>query len=76
MVVVTRHQHVLCVCVLVTVVCGSLPDVYVEKLLGFIASALERCGHLQFYLSWSQSLLTQHGQKLKTRWVLLATNTP
>nr|XP_046191021.1 PWP2 small subunit processome component [Oncorhynchus gorbuscha] len=51
----------------ITVVCGSLPDVYVEKLLGFIASALERCGHLQFYLSWSQSLLTQHGQKLKTR---------
>uniref|UniRef100_A0A4W5R6W2 PWP2 small subunit processome component n=1 Tax=Hucho hucho TaxID=62062 RepID=A0A4W5R6W2_9TELE len=51
----------------IAVVCGSLPDVYVEKLLGFIASALERCGHLQFYLSWSQSLLTQHGQKLKTR---------
>uniref|UniRef100_A0A4W5RDC0 PWP2 small subunit processome component n=1 Tax=Hucho hucho TaxID=62062 RepID=A0A4W5RDC0_9TELE len=38
----------------IAVVCGSLPDVYVEKLLGFIASALERCGHLQFYLSWSQ----------------------
>ncbi|KAK6325552.1 hypothetical protein J4Q44_G00048940 [Coregonus suidteri] len=51
----------------IAVVCGSLPDVYVEKLLGFIASALERCGHLQFYLSWAQSLLTQHGQKLKTR---------
>lgn len=51
----------------IAVVCGSLPDVYVEKLLGFIAAALERCGHLQFYLSWSQSLLTQHGQKLKTR---------
>uniref|UniRef100_A0A674E866 PWP2 small subunit processome component n=1 Tax=Salmo trutta TaxID=8032 RepID=A0A674E866_SALTR len=55
----------------IAVVCGSLPDVYVEKLLGFIASALERCGHLQFYLSWSQSLLTQHGQKLKTRWAYL-----
>uniref|UniRef100_A0A8C8LRZ4 Small-subunit processome Utp12 domain-containing protein n=1 Tax=Oncorhynchus tshawytscha TaxID=74940 RepID=A0A8C8LRZ4_ONCTS len=41
----------------------SLP-LSVEKLS---SSALERCGHLQFYLSWSQSLLTQHGQKLKTR---------
>ncbi|KAJ8004026.1 hypothetical protein DPEC_G00154520 [Dallia pectoralis] len=51
----------------IPVVCSSLPDVYVEKLLGFIASVLERCGHLQFYLSWAQSLLTQNGQKLKTR---------
>lgn len=51
----------------IPVVCGSLPDVYVEKLLGFVASALEKSGHLQFYLSWAQSLLTQHGQKLKSR---------
>ncbi|XP_062303436.1 PWP2 small subunit processome component [Osmerus eperlanus] len=51
----------------IPVVCGSLPDVYVEKLLGFLASALEKSGHLQFYLSWAQSLLTQHGQKLKSR---------
>ncbi|XP_046886720.1 PWP2 small subunit processome component [Hypomesus transpacificus] len=51
----------------IPVVCGSLPDVYVEKLLSFLASALEKSGHLQFYLSWAQSLLTQHGQKLKSR---------
>uniref|UniRef100_A0A674E8B9 PWP2 small subunit processome component n=1 Tax=Salmo trutta TaxID=8032 RepID=A0A674E8B9_SALTR len=31
----------------IAVVCGSLPDVYVEKLLGFIASALERCEKYQ-----------------------------
>uniref|UniRef100_A0A3B4BD38 Small-subunit processome Utp12 domain-containing protein n=1 Tax=Periophthalmus magnuspinnatus TaxID=409849 RepID=A0A3B4BD38_9GOBI len=49
------------------VVCGSLPEIYVEKLLGFIASCLEKSGHLQFYMSWAQSLLMLHGQKLKNR---------
>lgn len=51
----------------IRVVCGSLPDVYVEKLLGFIASCLEKSGHLQFYMSWAQNLLMLHGQKLKNR---------
>lgn len=52
---------------LVTVVCSSLPDVYVDKLLNFVASTLEKSNHLQFYLSWAQCLLTLHGQKLKNR---------
>lgn len=51
----------------VAVVCSSLPDVYVEKLLGFVASSLERSAHLQFYLGWAQQLLLQHGHKLKNR---------
>ncbi|KAM6945818.1 PWP2 small subunit processome component [Aplochiton taeniatus] len=51
----------------IAVVCGSLPEVYVEKLLGFIAVVLERSGHLQFYLSWAQNLLMLHGQNLKNR---------
>ncbi|KAK7893540.1 hypothetical protein WMY93_022692 [Mugilogobius chulae] len=49
------------------VVCGSLPNIYVEKLLGFIASCLEKSGHLQFFMSWAQTLLMLHGQKLKNR---------
>lgn len=53
--------------VLVPVVCGSLPDIYVEKLLGFVAACLEKSGHLQFYMTWAQSLLLLHGQKLKNR---------
>lgn len=48
-------------------VCGSLPDVYVEKLLGFVAASLEKSGHLQFYMMWAKSLLMLHGQKLKNR---------
>jgi len=51
----------------VTVVSSSLPDVYVDKLLHFVASTLEKSNHLQFYLSWAQCLLTLHGQKLKNR---------
>ncbi|KAM8904797.1 PWP2 small subunit processome component [Spinachia spinachia] len=51
----------------VPVVCGSLPDIYVEKLLGFVAASLETSGHLQFYMTWAQSLLMLHGQKLKNR---------
>ncbi|XP_056157267.1 PWP2 small subunit processome component [Lampris incognitus] len=51
----------------ISVVCGSLPDVYVEKLLGFVAVSLEKSGHLQFYLNWAQNLLMLHGQKLKNR---------
>uniref|UniRef100_A0A4W4GHZ4 Small-subunit processome Utp12 domain-containing protein n=1 Tax=Electrophorus electricus TaxID=8005 RepID=A0A4W4GHZ4_ELEEL len=48
-------------------VSSSLPDVYVEKLLDFVASSLEKSRHLQFYLTWAQNLLTLHGQKLKSR---------
>uniref|UniRef100_A0AAX7TZT9 Small-subunit processome Utp12 domain-containing protein n=1 Tax=Astatotilapia calliptera TaxID=8154 RepID=A0AAX7TZT9_ASTCA len=58
---------VVCPSGLVSVVCGSLPDIYVEKLLGFIATCLEKSGHLQFYMTWAQNLLMLHGQKLKNR---------
>ncbi|NXO94551.1 PWP2 protein, partial [Certhia brachydactyla] len=51
----------------VDVVCSSLPDLYVEKLLEFLASAFETSCHLEFYLIWTNKLLMLHGQKLKTR---------
>ncbi|NWI97625.1 PWP2 protein, partial [Pitta sordida] len=51
----------------VDVVCSSLPDLYVEKLLEFLASAFESSCHLEFYLIWAHKLLMLHGQKLKTR---------
>nr|XP_008174682.1 periodic tryptophan protein 2 homolog isoform X1 [Chrysemys picta bellii] len=51
----------------VDVVCSSLPELYVEKVLEFLASALETSHHLEFYLTWTQRLLMLHGQKLKTR---------
>uniref|UniRef100_A0A8C8S8V7 Small-subunit processome Utp12 domain-containing protein n=1 Tax=Pelusios castaneus TaxID=367368 RepID=A0A8C8S8V7_9SAUR len=51
----------------VDVVCSSLPELYVEKMLEFLASAFETTHHLEFYLTWAQRLLMLHGQKLKTR---------
>ncbi|MBN3290963.1 PWP2 protein, partial [Polypterus senegalus] len=48
-------------------ICVTLPELYVEKLLDFVATSLETSRHLQFYLTWAQRLLTQHGQKLKGR---------
>uniref|UniRef100_A0A8B9QZX9 Small-subunit processome Utp12 domain-containing protein n=1 Tax=Anas platyrhynchos TaxID=8839 RepID=A0A8B9QZX9_ANAPL len=51
----------------VEVVCSSLPDLYVEKVLEFLASAFEISCHLEFYLIWAHKLLMLHGQKLKTR---------
>lgn len=51
----------------VDVVCSSLPDLYVEKVLEFLASAFEMSCHLEFYLIWAHKLLMLHGQKLKTR---------
>jgi len=45
----------------------SLPDVYVEKLLVFLAQRLDNSPHLQFYLSWSVSLLTTHTTGLRER---------
>jgi periodic tryptophan protein 2 len=48
-------------------VARSLPDVYVDKLLGFIAGALETSGHLEFYLAWAQRLLVTQGPRLKGR---------
>ncbi|TRY95282.1 hypothetical protein DNTS_006739 [Danionella cerebrum] len=51
----------------VAVVCSSLPNVYVDKLLNFLASTVEKSQHLQFYLTWIQCLLSLHAQKLKIR---------
>ncbi|XP_037686667.1 periodic tryptophan protein 2 homolog isoform X2 [Choloepus didactylus] len=51
----------------IEVVSSSLPELYVEKVLEFLASSFEGTRHLEFYLIWTQKLLMQHGQKLKSR---------
>uniref|UniRef100_A0A8C4RPG2 PWP2 small subunit processome component n=1 Tax=Erpetoichthys calabaricus TaxID=27687 RepID=A0A8C4RPG2_ERPCA len=50
-------------------ICVTLPELYVEKLLDFVATALETSRHLQFYLTWAQRLLTQHVTSRKYVWV-------
>ncbi|XP_008565933.1 PREDICTED: periodic tryptophan protein 2 homolog [Galeopterus variegatus] len=51
----------------IEVVSSSLPELYVEKALEFLASSFEVSHHLEFYLIWTQKLLLLHGQKLKSR---------
>ncbi|XP_004696955.1 periodic tryptophan protein 2 homolog [Echinops telfairi] len=51
----------------VEVVSSSLPEAYVEKVLEFLATSFEVSRHIEFYLLWTQHLLMQHGQKLKSR---------
>lgn len=51
----------------IEVVSSSLPDLYVDKVLEFLASSFEVSRHLEFYLLWTQKLLVLHGQKLKAR---------
>ena len=51
----------------IEVIVASLSDVYVDKLLAFLATQLEKSAHLEFYLIWSQSMLYTHGNRLKQR---------
>ncbi len=58
---------VVCVCATVPLVIQELPEVYVEKLVPFLADQLEHSAHLQFYLCWCTLLLTLHGTVVKQR---------
>lgn len=42
----------------INLVVASLPDIYLEKLLKFVAMTLESTRHIEFYLLWIQSLVT------------------
>lgn len=55
----------------VEVISASLPDLYVDKMLEFLASSFEASHHLEFYLLWTQKVLMLHGQKLKARYSAL-----
>lgn len=49
----------------VALVVQDLPDVYVEKMLAFLAERVDNSAHLEFYLRWCTLLLTSHGTKIK-----------
>ena len=44
-----------------------LPDVYINKLIPFLAEGLDHTPHLQFYVQWCRELLCAHGDSLKER---------
>lgn len=51
----------------VDVISENLPEIYVDKLLNYLASGIESSAHIQFYLKWTNKLLMRHGPKLKQR---------
>ncbi|XP_053398750.1 periodic tryptophan protein 2 homolog [Mercenaria mercenaria] len=51
----------------VEVIVDNLPDIYVDKLMSFVAGMIESTAHIEFYLTWASKLLMQHGPRLKQR---------
>ena len=51
----------------IDVVVDSLPDVYVDRLLAFISTKLDKSAHLEFYLLWSQAIIYKHANRIKQR---------
>lgn len=51
----------------VALVIQELPDVYIQKMLPFLAERLDNSAHLQFYLRWCTLLLTLRGTGLKQK---------
>lgn len=51
----------------IDVIVNSLPDVYVDKLLTFVAGQIESSAHLEFYLIWVRDIAFSHGNRIKLR---------
>ncbi|KAG7166996.1 Periodic tryptophan protein 2-like [Homarus americanus] len=51
----------------INLVVSSLPQIYVERALTYLAEALESTPHIGLYTKWVTSLITQHGQTMKAR---------
>eukprot|EP00124_Ichthyophonus_hoferi_P002564 Ihof_evm3s179 gene=Ihof_evmTU3s179 len=49
----------------VPLVVQAVPQSYVERLLGFLGSSLEKTAHLEFYLTWVFHLFSVHGRFIK-----------
>ncbi|XP_076749162.1 periodic tryptophan protein 2 homolog [Xylocopa sonorina] len=67
------NEKLLIKCVLENVPCPSidlvvtdLSDIYVERVLKFIATELEYTRHIHFYLLWIETILTKHGPKINS----------
>eukprot|EP00123_Amoebidium_parasiticum_P001398 comp12472_c0_seq1/m.7413 comp12472_c0_seq1/g.7413 ORF comp12472_c0_seq1/g.7413 comp12472_c0_seq1/m.7413 type:complete len:857 (-) comp12472_c0_seq1:495-3065(-) len=49
----------------VPLVVQAVPSTYVERLLGFVGSVLEKTPHVEFYLTWVFHLFSVHGRFIK-----------
>ncbi|XP_068986083.1 periodic tryptophan protein 2 homolog [Bombus flavifrons] len=67
------NEKLLIKCVIENIPCSDidltvmvLSNIYVEKVLKFIASELEFTRHIHFYLLWIEIILTSHGPRIDT----------
>lgn len=51
----------------IDVLVNSMPDVYVDKLLAFVATQLDKSAHVEFYLMWVREIAFAHGTRIKLR---------
>ena len=51
----------------IDLIVGSMSDTYVDKLMAFIATQIEKSAHIEFYLIWSQAIMYKHGNRIKQR---------
>lgn len=51
----------------IALVVRDLPQVYLARLLRFVAAQADESPHLEFNLRWIEALLTSHGRALKDR---------
>lgn len=49
--------------ILVELVVSSLPDIYAQRILDFVAQLITTSQHIEFYLHWLKCLLNVHGAK-------------
>lgn len=56
--------NILCLIIIVELTMINMPDIYIEKLLKFIASELESTRHIHFYLLWIETILTKHSTRI------------
>lgn len=57
----------------IKLIVNQLPNVYIDKLIGFIGKHMEKSVHLEFNLLWVSSLLAKHGRQLRSRQLEFAT---
>lgn len=51
----------------IELIVANLSEKYIERLLLILSGALEGSKHFEFYLQWTQTVLSTHGLKVKTQ---------
>lgn len=63
----TLFQKLLNSLFLVELLISNLSEQFIERLLQTLAEFLDNSRHVEFYLHWTESILTIHGPKIKAQ---------